>query len=110
MPGAKILLLGTTLSSFDQKDGGLYGYRATKAALHMVGLNLSIELKGKASVGVIHPGFVETGMTKPLGFQSGDGGIIDTATSAKGIIARIDGLHAERTGVACDYTGEEFAW
>merc|ERR1711971_1227869 len=49
---AKIVLLGTTLASFDQKDGGLYGYRATKAALHMIGLNLSIELKDKASVAV----------------------------------------------------------
>jgi len=107
---AKVVLLGTTLSSFDQTDGGLYGYRATKAALHMVGLNLSIELKDKASVAVLHPGFVETGMTAPLGFKAGTGGIIDTETSAKGIIARVDGLHPERTGVACDHAGEFFAW
>jgi len=107
---AKVVLLGTTLSSFDQKDGGLYGYRSTKAALHMAGLNLSMELKGKASVAVLHPGFVETGMTEPLGFKAGTGGIIDTATSAKGIIERLDGLHAERSGVACDHAGELFAW
>lgn len=107
---AKVVLLGTTLSSFDQKDGGLYGYRSTKAALHMVGLNLSIDLKDKASVAVVHPGFVETDMTGPLGFKAGAGGIIDTATSAEGIIARIDGLHPERSGVACDHAGEFFAW
>jgi len=76
----------------------------------MIGLNLSIELKDKASVGVLHPGFVETGMTAPLGFKAGAGGIIDTTASAAGIIARIDGLHPERSGVACDYAGEMFAW
>jgi len=108
--GAKIVLLGTTLSSFDQKDGGLYGYRSTKAALHMVGKNLSIELKGKASVMVVHPGFVETGMTAPLGFKAGEGGIIDTATSAQGIIKRLERLHLARSGVACDHAGELFAF
>jgi NAD(P)-dependent dehydrogenase (short-subunit alcohol dehydrogenase family) len=107
----KIVLLGTTLASFDQKDGGLYGYRATKAALHMVGLNLSIELKEKKhSVAVVHPGFVETGMTAPLGFKAGTGGIIDTVTSAGSIILRADGLHLERTGVACEYSNTLFDW
>lgn len=49
-------------------------------------------------------------MTTPLGFKAGEGGTIDTATSAKGIIERVDGLHKERTGIACDYSGEPFAW
>merc|ERR1711988_1950129 len=42
------------------------------------------------------------------GFKAGEGGIIDTATSARGIIARIDELNENNSGMSCDYAGTPF--
>jgi len=60
--GAKIVLLGTTLSSnANNKDGGIYGYRASKAALHNIGVTLANELKDKeALLGERGPYFLAT--------------------------------------------------
>lgn len=56
----------------DNRLGGWYGYRASKAAQNMVTKNLSIELR-RRSRGVIcvalHPGTVDTALSQP--FQRG---------------------------------------
>lgn len=55
----------------DNRIGGWYGYRASKAALNMIVRNLAIELgrKRKEAICVgLHPGTVDTGLSEP--FQS----------------------------------------
>lgn len=56
----------------DNRLGGWYGYRASKAALNMIVKTLAIELKRthpQAACIALHPGTVDTGLSKP--FQRG---------------------------------------
>lgn len=73
--GAKIILLSSEAGSIalrgNQPDGGgLYGHHASKAALNMVGKLLANDLKEKEiAVGLVHPGFMRTDLTKSVGFD-----------------------------------------
>lgn len=52
----------------DNDSGGMYSYRASKAALNAVGKSLSHDLKAKGVVVlVLHPGWVKTDMGGPGG-------------------------------------------
>jgi NAD(P)-dependent dehydrogenase (short-subunit alcohol dehydrogenase family) len=52
----------------DNDSGGMYAYRASKAALNAVGKSLSHDLKSKGVVVlVLHPGWVRTDMGGPGG-------------------------------------------
>lgn len=52
----------------DNGSGGMYAYRASKAALNAVGKSLSQDLKAKGVVVlVLHPGWVKTDMGGPGG-------------------------------------------
>ena len=56
----------------DNRLGGWYGYRASKAALNMIVKTLAIELKRThplAACVALHPGTVDTGLSRP--FQRG---------------------------------------
>lgn len=56
----------------DNRLGGWYGYRASKAALNMIVRTLAIELartRPEAICAALHPGTVDTGLSKP--FQRG---------------------------------------
>ena len=46
--GGKVLIISTGMGSInDNNSGGLYAYRASKAALNMIGKNMSCDLKSK---------------------------------------------------------------
>jgi len=70
-------------SSADNGSGGVYAYRAAKAALVMVSKSMAMDLQD-AGVKVItlHPGWVETDMTNQTG-------LIDVKTSVAGMAAVI---------------------
>ncbi|MGY6628311.1 MAG: SDR family NAD(P)-dependent oxidoreductase [Oceanicaulis sp.] len=52
----------------DNDSGGMYAYRASKAALNAVGKSLSNDLKAKGVIVlVLHPGWVRTAMGGPGG-------------------------------------------
>jgi NAD(P)-dependent dehydrogenase (short-subunit alcohol dehydrogenase family) len=56
----------------DNRLGGWHSYRASKAALNMLIVNLAIELRRthpQAIVAALHPGTVDTGLSAP--FQRG---------------------------------------
>ena len=79
--GAKIILVSSESGSItlrhESEGGGNYGHHASKSALNMVGKLLSLDLKEKGiAVGIVHPGFMRTEMTKGVGFDKfwDDGG------------------------------------
>lgn len=79
--GSKIILVSSESGSItlrhDSEGGGNYGHHASKSALNMVGKLLSLDLKEKGiAVGIVHPGFMRTEMTKGVGFDKfwDDGG------------------------------------
>ena len=102
--GSKLVLITSRLGSIgDNGSGGGYGYRISKAGLNMAGVNLAHDLRRhRVAVAILHPGMVATEMT------GGDG--IPVAESAKGLIARIDGLRLEDSGSFWHANGERLPW
>jgi len=101
---SKLLILTSRVGSVgDNASGGNYGYRMSKAAANMAGMNLAIELRDHGiAVGILHPGLVATNMT------GGNG--ISTEESAAGLIQRIDELNLENTGTFWHANGEILPW
>ena len=72
--GSKVILVSSESGSItlrhETEGGGNYGHHASKSALNMVGKLLSLDLKDKGvAVGLVHPGFMRTEMTKSVGFD-----------------------------------------
>ena len=90
----------------DNQLGGWYAYRASKAAANMLIRTLSIELARRnpgALCVALHPGTVDTGLSKP--FQGGvpQGKLFSPAKSAGHLLDVLDDLGP-------DDTGQLYAW
>ena len=103
--GSKVGVVTSRVGSMDDNSsGGNYGYRMSKAAANMAGVNLSHDLRPRGiAVALLHPGYVRTNMT-------GGNGITDTATAAAGLIERMDALSLETTGTFWHAEGYELPW
>jgi len=103
--GAKVAIVSSRVGSLaDNESGGNYGYRISKTAVNMVGVNLAHDLKPLGiAVVLLHPGYVRTGMT-------GGSGHVDAAEAARGLIARIDASSLETTGTFWHAEGYELPW
>ena len=93
----------------DNRIGGWHGYRAAKAALNMLIRNLAIEHARRWPEGLVvglHPGTVDTGLSKP--FQRGvpEGGLFTPDRSADALLGVLDGLQPGDTGGVFDWRGE----
>jgi NAD(P)-dependent dehydrogenase (short-subunit alcohol dehydrogenase family) len=85
----------------DNRLGGWHSYRASKAALNMLLRNLAVELARshpQAVVAGLHPGTVDTGLSRP--FQKGvaDGKLFTPEFSAASLMAVLDGLTPADSG------------
>jgi NAD(P)-dependent dehydrogenase (short-subunit alcohol dehydrogenase family) len=102
--GSKVAIVSSRVGSIeDNGSGGHYGYRASKAAVNMIGTNLKHEfLPRKIAVAILHPGLVATDMTGGSG--------IDPADSARGLIERVDELSLENTGGFWHAEGYPLPW
>jgi NAD(P)-dependent dehydrogenase (short-subunit alcohol dehydrogenase family) len=89
--GGKIGIITSRVGSLtDNSSGGMYGYRMSKAAGNVLGINLYRELRPRGiAVMLLHPGRVATEMTEDLGSL---GDFITPEQSAAGLIARMDSL------------------
>jgi NAD(P)-dependent dehydrogenase (short-subunit alcohol dehydrogenase family) len=88
----------------DNRSGGSYGYRMSKAALNMMSKSLAIDLlpEGIASY-VINPGWVQTDM-------GGSGAPTPVDVSARGILREVDAATIVETGEFLDYKGGRYPW
>ncbi|WP_017930364.1 SDR family NAD(P)-dependent oxidoreductase [Robiginitomaculum antarcticum] len=97
----------------DNRMGGWYAYRAAKAALNMVLKNLSIEhgrrFKESIIVG-LHPGTVDTDLSKPFQGNVPDGKLFTAEYSAAHLLDVIDGLTVEDTGDLFAWDGQRIAF
>ena len=94
----------------DNRIGGWHAYRASKAALNMLIKNYAIEQarRNEAFIAVgLHPGTVDTGLSKP--FQSGvpDKQLFSAEQSAAYLLTVIDGLTPSDSGKVFDWAGKE---
>ena len=94
----------------DNRLGGWYGYRASKAALNMIIKNTSIEVarrfQNKIIVG-LHPGTVDSNLSKP--FQGGvpEKQLFTPQHSAMKLLSVIENLRVDQSGKCFDWQGKE---
>lgn len=85
----------------DNRLGGWYGYRASKAALNQIIRTLSIETRRtrpEAILVALHPGTVATALSHPFRGQVDPGGLFTPQEAADHLLGVIDGLTAEDSG------------
>jgi NAD(P)-dependent dehydrogenase (short-subunit alcohol dehydrogenase family) len=97
----------------DNRSGGWHAYRASKAALNQLIRTCSIELatRNKNAVCVaLHPGTVDTAMSKP--FQAGvaPGQLFSGDASARHLLAVIDRLSAADSGGFFAWDGQRISY
>ena len=97
----------------DNRLGGWHAYRASKAALNMLVKSFAIELtrrNPKAICASLHPGTVDTALSKP--FQSGVTAqrLFSPDHSAARLLATIDGLTAGDSGKLIAWDGAQIPY
>ncbi len=94
----------------DNRLGGWYSYRASKAALNMMLKTASIELartKPNTVVVALHPGTVNSALSKPFkGEQIGH----PAKEAAAELLAQIDQTLPSDSGTFVAYNGERLPW
>lgn len=95
----------------DNRLGGWYSYRASKAALNQLLRTAAIEAKRthpEAICVALHPGTVATGLTSP--FARTGLAVQSPAEAATRILAVLDRLEVEDSGGFFDHRGEPVPW
>lgn len=97
----------------DNRLGGWYGYRASKAAHNMILRNLSIELR-RRSRGVIcvalHPGTVDTELSRPFQANVPAERLFSVERAVRQLLGVIDGLSEDSNGRFYAWDGQEIPW
>jgi len=94
----------------DNKLGGWYGYRASKAALNMLIKTLAIEDKRRNDRGIVlalHPGTVDTGLSRPFQGNVQPGRLFDAERAALQLLDVIEELRPPDSGKIYDFEGQE---
>lgn len=101
----KIACLSSKVGSMtDNTSGGGYIYRSSKAALNSVVKSLSNDLTDEGfTVLALHPGWVQTEM-------GGPNALIDTTTSARGLVEVIEKADQNCSGQFINYNGDRLPW
>jgi len=97
----------------DNRLGGWYAYRSSKAALNMMTKTLAIELRRRAPQCVcvaLHPGTVDTALSRP--FQRGVDGqkLFSPERAARQLLDVIDALTPEDSGGFRAWDGSGIEW
>jgi NAD(P)-dependent dehydrogenase (short-subunit alcohol dehydrogenase family) len=95
----------------ENKMGGWYSYRASKAALNQLVRTAAIELGRRHPDSIcvaLHPGTVDTGLTSPFNTAGLD--VQSPYAAADRLLAVIDRLGRGDSGCFLDYRGERIPW
>ena len=94
----------------DNQLGGWYAYRASKAALNMIIKNAAIEIgrRNKKSIIVgLHPGTVDSSLSKPFQGNVPDGKLFTADFSVKKLLEVLENLSPEHSGRCFAWDGKE---
>ena len=112
-PAATLAFLSARVGSIsDNRLGGWYGYRASKAALNQFVRTLAIELartRPAMTAVALHPGTVDTALSAPFQRNVPPGKLFTPAISAAHLLAVIAALTPADSGRLIDWAGEPIA-
>ena len=94
----------------DNRLGGWYAYRASKAALNMIIKNAAIETRRRnkqAIVVSLHPGTVDSDLSKPFQANVPEGKLFTPDFSAQKLLHVLENLNPEQSGKCFAWDGQE---
>lgn len=97
----------------DNRLGGWYGYRASKAALNSLIKTAQIELrrrKPNCSLVLYHPGTVDTSLSEPFQKNVPDGKLFTPTFTASQLISLLPNLSADSAPHFVDWQGNTIPW
>ncbi|PYB78514.1 C-factor [Pseudomonas sp. LB-090624] len=97
----------------DNRLGGWYSYRASKAALNQLLHTASIELKRLnpgATVLALHPGTTDTALSRPFQGNVPEGKLFDPAFAAQCVIEQVARLGPAESGSFWGWDGKRITW
>lgn len=111
---AKFVTISAKVGSIsDNRLGGWYSYRASKAALNMLLKTLSIEWQRTIKQGVVlalHPGTTDTPLSKPFQANVPVDKLLTPQQSAALLVELISQATSQQTGQFLAYNGERLSW
>ncbi|TKB55510.1 SDR family NAD(P)-dependent oxidoreductase [Ferrimonas aestuarii] len=111
---SKFVVLSARVGSIeDNRLGGWYSYRISKAALNMGMKSLSIEwqrMLPNCGVLMLHPGTVDSRLSKPFQQRLPQGQLQQASDCANALIKVIEDTTAETSGQFLDYRGQTIPW
>ncbi len=108
-PSRTALLSARVGSIADNRLGGWYGYRASKAALNQLVRTAAVEIartRPQAILVALHPGTVDTAMSRPFQANVPSEKLFTPDRSARALLQVLDCLSPENNGGFFDWAGE----
>jgi len=110
----KLVIFSARVGSItDNRLGGWYSYRASKAAMNMLIKSASIELARRAkNIKLIsfHPGTTDSPLSKPFQYNVPKGKLFTPHFVAERVIDVVDKLPIDETASFVDWQGKEILW
>jgi NAD(P)-dependent dehydrogenase (short-subunit alcohol dehydrogenase family) len=97
----------------DNRLGGWFSYRASKAALNMCLKTLSIEWRRtlpNVAVVALHPGTTDTALSKPFQRNLPEGQLFAPEFSVDSMLSVLDNLGPAQSGRFLAFDGEQLPW
>lgn len=111
---AKAIVLSAKIAGIsDNRLGGWYGYRASKAALNMLIKTASVELARshrKLCLVAMHPGTTDTPLSRPFTQSLPDDRLFSPTLTTERLWSVIDALRPEDTGRFVHWDGSDLPW
>lgn len=111
---AALVFLSARVGSIsDNRLGGWYGYRASKAALNMLIKTAQVEYRRRCPGAVLmsyHPGTVDTPLSAPFQNSVPEQQLFSSEKAAGYLLAQIDGLSPEQGPYYLDWQGKNISW
>ncbi len=110
--GAVVANLSARVGSIgDNKLGGWWSYRMSKAALNQATRNTAIELRRSNVIAVsLHPGTTDTELSRPFQRNVRPEKLFSAEKTAEMLLDVIDGLGMDDSGGFFDYAGKPIEW
>jgi len=112
-PGHFAVLSAMVGSIGDNRLGGWYGYRASKAALNQFMKTLAVECRRshpQLCITSIHPGTTDSGLSRPFQGSVKPGKLYTPSQSARRILRVVSAGSAEDSGRFVNWDGKQIPW